>query len=378
MRTILILIIILSCAFVEAGDSLVSSERVTLAQVMRNNKLHTLLVLADNGSAIDAIDLSLLFNTNADMLDIYHKIGFDKLVKLSLENNSIYQSYPLEDLLSPAGKNSHHIAVGLNYRKHADEVNTRQMPFLFVKTTKPTRQQAINVNSSELLDYEVELCVRPLTTMENMPIDEEPAFGFFLCGDFTDRAELLRNINTENLQSGRGFSKAKSKVGYFPTGPYMVISRHWQRFIAAIELSLTLNGKLKQRAMANLMIWPLRKILEKSWLYDENNQPLYTKKVSTWLPNNLISEKMVFLTGTPEGIIFKPPPISFKIIAAAKYIYTGAISNMSLKDYVLEQYIQSLLEQHTFLQPGDQLIISANYLGKLTIKISEIDNSTAQ
>jgi 2-keto-4-pentenoate hydratase/2-oxohepta-3-ene-1,7-dioic acid hydratase in catechol pathway len=369
MKIFITLLIIFTSSCTYGQKILPINKGVTLAQTMIKNKVHTLLVLDDNGDFINAIDLNVLFKTDADIISLYHTIGFNKLVSVSLQNNIKAQSYAINSLLSPAGNNKHHVASGLNYRKHANEVDSKQIPFLFVKATKPTRQQNIQVNDNELLDYEVELCARPLTTLTELPDKKEPAFGFFLCGDFTDRAELLRNINLDNIQSGRGFSDAKSKTGYFPTGPYMVISRNWQQFIENTELSLVLNGKTMQKTMAKQMVWPLTTIIEKSWLYTQENKPLHTKKVLSLLPNKVISEQMTFLTGTPEGTLFKAPNTIFKIKSAIKYIFTGAFVDMKLTNFVISDYSQQQLKEKTFLQPQDKITLKTNFLGKIDLKI---------
>ncbi len=165
MKIIIFLLLVIVSLSAQGQKILPANKGITLAQAMINNSRHSLLVLADNNSVISAIDLSTRYKTNADMISVYHAIGYDRLVELSTKNNVKTISLPIDKLLSPAGSDSHHVAAGLNYGKHADEVDSKHVPFLFVKATKATRQQNISVNPQELLDYEVELCARPLTTM---------------------------------------------------------------------------------------------------------------------------------------------------------------------------------------------------------------------
>lgn len=370
MKTILTLALLLVSLVANGQEILPADKGTTLAQTTINGNVHTLLVIAEKGENIEAIDLSNLYQSTKDMIGIYHDVGYQGLVTLSLANTAAAQLYPISDLLSPAGTHSHHVAAGLNYRKHADEVDSEQVPFLYVKATKPTRQQSITVNAQELLDYEVELCARPLRALTVQPQQNEPTFGFFLCGDFTDRAELLRHIDIDNMQSGRGFSNAKSKQGYFPTGPYMVISKDWQQFINNTELKLSLNGQLKQNAMAKEMVWSLSKMLEKTWQLNKNNYAVHSNKVGSLSPNKTIDEKMVFLTGTPEGILFGAPGVGFKIKTAIKYVFTGNFCDMKLTDFVLKEYSRELLEEKTLLQPGDEVILSASYLGQIQLTIT--------
>jgi len=369
MKTILTLALLLWSQLSYGQQILPISQGITLAQIETYNKVETLLVVADNGTNIDAINLSRLFNSNKDMISLYQEIGFNRFVNIPSAHTNKIQRYLIDKLLSPAGRSSHHVALGLNYQKHANEVNAKQQPFFFVKATKATRQQDITVSTEELLDYEIELCARPLNVLDSVPMNDTPAFGLFLCGDFTDRAKLLKNIDVDNLQSGRGFSLAKSNKNYFPTGPYLVISKNWQDFIDNTRLTLRLNGQLKQNVLAKELIWPLNTILEKSWQHNSNNKSVHNEQVTSLLPDNQISPNMVFLTGTPEGIMFRPPNIGFKISSALKFILLGHFFNNTLTDYVIQQYNQKLLAEKAMLQPGDQLTLSANYLGKLSINI---------
>ncbi|MCP4988254.1 MAG: hypothetical protein GY928_20065 [Colwellia sp.] len=85
------------------------------------------------------------------------------------------------------------------------------------------------------------------------------------------RAKRLKNVDVDNLRSGRGFSDAKSKRSYFPTGPYLVITQNWQDFIDSTRLTLKLNDQLKQDALGEEMIWPLSTMLEKTWQHSLTN-----------------------------------------------------------------------------------------------------------
>jgi len=369
MKTIILLTLLMINPVIKANEIISPSKGITLAVIQNSRQVHALLVLADTGDHIKAIDISKHFGVTGGIIEQYQKVGYEKLRQLAIEQNGKVTSYSIKQLLSPAGEGAHHLALGLNYAKHAKEVNDEAKPFMFVKATVATRAQPISVDMSELLDYEVELCARPLQTLTTVPAVDEPAFGFFICGDFTDRAKLLRGIDTENLQSGQGFSYAKSKANYFPTGPYMVISKHWQKFIADTQLSLILNGELKQQEKAEKLLWPLNTIIEKALHHSRHNTAGDSEIVASLLPAGKISPKITILTGTPEGILVKPPETSFKVISAFNYILTGKFTDSSLINYVIERYIAKLMTEKSTLQPNDQLLLKANYLGEIKITI---------
>ncbi|QBG35442.1 fumarylacetoacetate hydrolase family protein [Litorilituus sediminis] len=347
-----------------------ANKGITLAMTEQNDQLLVLLVVKNHGDNIDAINLSEKFALTGDVVAVYQKLGYEKIQSIALNNRQKTQSYPIANLLSPAGNHPAHIAAGLNYHKHADEVEAKQKPFLFAKSTTPTRSEAIKVYKHELLDYEVELCARPLTKITDTTDILATEFALFLCGDFTDRALLMRGINLDNIQSGQGFEQAKSKTGYFPTGPFMIISKDWRTLVNDIELTTKLNGQIKQRAMASEMVWPIDKIA-KNTLLQSNQVNASTSQHSPLLTNKELNSDMSILTGTPEGIMFSPPDTRFKIATAMKYVFSGSFTSTELKKYVIEQYIAEQLKHKRLLQPSDQLTLSATYLGSIELTISE-------
>ena len=370
MKYLLTLIFFAMSCTSNALTLLPANKGITLAMTEQNDQLLVLIVTKDNGDKIDAINLSEKFSLTGDAIEVYHMLGYEKIQSVALNSQQKTQSYLKANLLSPAGNHTTHIAAGLNYNKHADEVDAKQKPFLFAKSTTPTRSEDIKIYKHELLDYEVELCARPLTKVSDTREILATEFALFLCGDFTDRALLMRGINLNNIQSGQGFEQAKSKAGYFPTGPFMIISKEWRTLINDIELTTYLNGQIKQRAMASEMVWSIDKIA-KNTLLQSNQLSTSTRPQSPLLANNELTPNISILTGTPEGIMFSPPDTSFKIATAMKYVFSGSFTSTELKKYVIEQYIAEQLNHKRLLQPSDQLTLSATYLGSIQLTISE-------
>ena len=245
----------------------------------------------------------------------------------------------------------------------------KRRPFLFLKTVRATREQDIATDSDTLLDYEAEICARPLQEIDGYDSGADLAFGFFICGDFTDRAALMRNINLDDMQSGAGFNRAKSRRGYFPTGPYMVIPKNREKFLRNASFSLYRNDTLKQRSSAASMIWPLNAIIESTFEAQRSNRPTYSRRSKKWLTDSKITTDMTILTGTPEGVIMRPPSLGFRITRAITYLFKGAFFNITLREHVIESYIKELQTKRVFLQNNEKITVTGSFMGRMELKI---------
>lgn len=351
------------------------NEGLTLAQINEQDRLKTLAVIEDNGRIVKAIHLSKLTGVTGGIVETYQKLGYDAIADIIDHNKaSPLEPYPYEQLVSPAGTGLHHIALGFNYADHADEIEQEHQPFVFLKATQPTREQSIETDGNTLLDYEVEICARSLNPIgESLPggTDEDNMeFGFFLCGDFTDRASLMRNIDLDNMRSGRGFSDAKSQKNYFPTGPYMVVPKDSRVFLSKVAFSLYRNGVPKQKSSTSDMIWSLDAIMEEVFNHHEKQKPTYSNRINNWLIDDQVTTDMVILTGTPEGVIMKPPTTTFKAIKGITYLLTGSFLDMDLRSYVIDRYIQAKLDEGVFLQPGERVVLRSSFLGEIRLDIA--------
>ncbi|GLS24566.1 fumarylacetoacetate hydrolase family protein [Marinibactrum halimedae] len=240
---------------------------------------------------------------------------------------------------------------------------------MFLKAVTPTREHPIAFDENRLLDYEVELCAKPIHPV-NLKSVKHAQFAFFLCGDFTDRAALMRNVDPSNLQSGKGFSKAKSLPGYFPTGPYLVIPKNQEMFLNHVSLSLTYNGQQMQIASTKDLIWRLPKILSHLLSLTESNQPTYSE-IKTWLPSRGLDNEISFLTGTPDGVLMRPPNLWYKVKMAIWYFvsFHFLTNDDSIRQYVLENYLAKQFENKHYLQSGDNIVLSARWLGLIHVHI---------
>lgn len=344
---------------------------LTLALINNEGRLNTLLVLEDNGESVKAVNLSNISGVTGDIPTVYQRLGSSNIISIVADNQTTSSAdYSYSDLLSPAGVGKHHIGLGFNYAKHAGEVNAEERPFLFLKTIQATRQQGILTNSGTLLDYEIEICARPLESIAPSDKVENIPFGFFICGDFTDRADLMRNIDIDNMQSGAGFSKSKSRPGFFPTGPYMVVPSSQRTFIDHASFTLLRNSTVKQSSTLSEMTWSLDTIVKQIFIARDLDYPTFSNRSNKWLPSEKITSDMVILTGTPEGVVMRPPPLWTKIKYGFWFVLSGEMFDTSMRDYVIDNYIVDLLKERTFLQPNERVTMSGNFMGKLQIMVT--------
>jgi 2,4-diketo-3-deoxy-L-fuconate hydrolase len=360
-----------------AADLAPLQEALTLARYAgADGRVHTLAVLQDDGQAVSGVDLSHLLNRyDAYSLDVMQGYSHDDLAhRIEAEKARVQRTYA--DLL-PAVAGSHHPALGINYAEHGRETSMTE-PFLFPKMVATSAAvHQLTYQPEWLLDYEVELGVvfdRTVTASTSL---DEARLGFLVINDFTDRADLMRHVNTKNLGSGTGFSDAKSLPNFFPTGPYVVVPRQWRTFWPALQLSLTVNGQTRQQEKADNMVWKLDKIIaeivatkgEKHWVSRQQPTALFE--------GDGIPKGAVLLTGTPSGVAFRAPSGGFIAWAITKSIFTFSwLWGQSPIAYMKESFIKEQHHQPAYLKPGDVVVTSISKLGHITTTIQPAAKAT--
>jgi 2-keto-4-pentenoate hydratase/2-oxohepta-3-ene-1,7-dioic acid hydratase in catechol pathway len=354
-----------------SGELAPIDEAVTLAQVRDKGRIHTLLVLADRHKSITGIDLSAYSGLFvADPFQIVRKLGHQGLVALAQSSTAPKRTWPYTELLPVSRNYQHHVAVGTNYPEHAEETDLDEGVFLFPKIVQGTPPiTGIVAKPDYLLDYEVELCVQFDRVIKNVTDFAQSQKGFFVCGDFTDRASLLREVDTSNIESGIGFTDAKSMPGFFPTGPYLVIPRDWQGFLEKIRLRLFVNEQLRQDAQVVDMIMPLDEIVTTALQTGREARWRYAKKPVSLLPKDKLQKGAVVLTGTPAGVVFRPPGTGFIVRHGLGYVFSGAFLKTGPVDYVVEKHIDRQMAEGKYLKPGDSIALTATFLGAITVTI---------
>jgi 2-keto-4-pentenoate hydratase/2-oxohepta-3-ene-1,7-dioic acid hydratase in catechol pathway len=187
------------------------------------------------------------------------------------------------------------LAVGRNYRKHAEEGARAQgtevkPPTFFTKAITsiagPYDEIRIDPAVSDKIDWEVELGVVVGKEGANLSraVALDHVFGY----------TVINDVSARDIQNGWGgqFFKGKSLDGSCPSGPWVVTADEVPD-PQALRLRLLVNGEVKQDASTADMIYPVDEVIR--WL----------SIGMTLLPGMLIA------TGTPEGVGFARQPPEF-------------------------------------------------------------------
>jgi 2-keto-4-pentenoate hydratase/2-oxohepta-3-ene-1,7-dioic acid hydratase in catechol pathway len=189
------------------------------------------------------------------------------------------RSYGLNDVeLLPPSYPQKIIAVGLNYRDHAEEVGMPipTEPMLFMKPPSsliPHGGSIIYPAMSERVDYEAELAVVVKTQCIRVPTREAPAhiLGYTCANDVT-----ARDLQIKDGQ----WTRAKGFDTFCPLGPFIETDVDLDELV----VELRLNGETRQSsAVSNLIFSPAELVS-------------FVSHIMTLYPGDVI------ITGTPSGI----------------------------------------------------------------------------
>lgn len=170
------------------------------------------------------------------------------------------------------------IAIGLNYRDHAAELSMDlpDEPVLFLKPPSAvigSGESIIYPNASKQVEFEGELAVVVGKTASHVAVVEAKQYilGYTCANDVTAR----------DLQKKDGqWTRAKGFDTFCPLGPHVETDID----AADLNISLSLNGRVKQSSSTARMIHKVEEILS------------FVSQVMTLLPGDVI------LTGTPPGV----------------------------------------------------------------------------
>ncbi|MFT6051351.1 MAG: 2,4-diketo-3-deoxy-L-fuconate hydrolase [Halioglobus sp.] len=259
-----------------------------------------LLVVGADSAGVKAFDLAVEANRSfSDSLDALKLLGGAQLRALAASQPQT-QSYSWAQLGIPINETYPHIAAGTNYREHADEVGHTGDPFVFPKLSRVTGWNA-DVHEGTRLDFEVELCAIPLTEHS---VASPASLGYLICGDYTDRWLLIKEMDIGGPMGPTGFPAGKGGQSRFPVGSLLVVPQA-EDFYKGIELKLYLNGSLRQKSSAGEMIWPPHKTLNKA-LADCKVPYFMSGEEMVVTPScESVPAGTLLLTGTPGGVMFK-------------------------------------------------------------------------
>lgn len=346
-------------------------EALTLAQ-FRNGlgEIVTILVVDYDGETVTGIDFADF--GAARLEDPFQVLAqMDKADLLATKDQlKATVEISVERLLPTGPPGMRHIGIGTNFPEHAEEAMSDSV-FVFPKfgTATPSRT-SVAASPSDLMDYEIELCARfdrPISSLVDFDVAVK---GFFLCGDFTDRIALLELADFDNLDSGYGFSDAKSGQGFFPTGPFLVVPDDWASFIADTRMMTEHNGQPRQDARGEEMILDFRGLAQKS-LGDMSAPRFYFDGDFFKLtPEPYIASSTTLMSGTSEGVIFTTPRRHDYIEIFLAYLASGGpLSGKSLSDVGIPVFVENEVAGGHFLKPGDVVTYRSSTLGDIVVDI---------
>jgi 2-keto-4-pentenoate hydratase/2-oxohepta-3-ene-1,7-dioic acid hydratase in catechol pathway len=183
------------------------------------------------------------------------------------------------------------LALGLNYRSHADEFNASypDTPILFLKGTNsvmgPGEPIVLPKAGPDEVDYEAELAVVIGKTAKNVSKEEalDYVLGYTCANDVSARDWQVRKQRNQ-------WARGKSFDTFCPLGPCMV-TRDEIKDPNRLRVRAILNGKTMQDSDTSYMIFDVASVISD------------LSRSMTLLPGTVI------MTGTPDGVGFtrKPP-----------------------------------------------------------------------
>jgi 2-keto-4-pentenoate hydratase/2-oxohepta-3-ene-1,7-dioic acid hydratase in catechol pathway len=180
------------------------------------------------------------------------------------------------------------IAIGLNYRKHAEEGGAAipEHPLVFAKLTSsllaPGEAIQLPQAAPDEVDFEAELAV--VIGKRARHVSEEDALSHvlgYLCANDVSARDCQKHRD-------RQWTRGKSFDTFCPLGPCLVIDSNIDP--NALPIRSRLDGRVMQESNTADMIFSVPQLIS------------YLSKQFTLLPGTVI------LTGTPEGVGFARDP----------------------------------------------------------------------
>ena len=347
-------------------------EAVTLAQSVREDgTLATLVVTAledDGAMAIDLSQVGAPVTTNP--FAVLAGFSYDELRAIAAREG-VARYYSMAQLVPAAPGGSRHIGTGTNFPEHAEEASSNSV-FQFPKFGAAMgARSSVEGRPDVLLDYEVEFCMRFDREIASRSDFDAAVKGLFLCGDFTDRSALIRTIDPDNLDSGRGFSDGKSRADFYPSGALLVVPRDWKAFIAEERMTTRVNGERRQDARGGEMTLDFGALAEKALGDMDRDRFLYDGGYYKLAPQPAITPEMTLMSGTAEGVIFTQPSRGDIIEGGVQWLVTaGWARGVGFIDGIIEAFIADELESCHFLQPGDVVEHRSSRMGDIRVDVT--------
>jgi 2-keto-4-pentenoate hydratase/2-oxohepta-3-ene-1,7-dioic acid hydratase in catechol pathway len=330
----------------------------------------TLLVTGLGRDLVQATDLTGFgAPLDADVFDVMAKLGRGGLERAFHAEGQ--RHYAVERLLPAGGAGLRHVATGANFPEYAEEVGNGEA-FNFPKFGPATpARTSVMLKPGALLDYEVEICARFDRDISSVADFDAARKAFFLCGQFTDRARLMRLVDPKHVGSGRGFSDAKSANDFFPTGPFLVIPRDWRSFVGGQRVTTQVNREVRQDVRGAEMILDFRAIVGKALTNGGGGSYTYRGSPVLLLVAGKIARGAAVMSGTSGGVIFMPPRARDFLAAGTRYIFTGPmLRGESARRVMIEGFIDKQRAAGRYLKVGDVVSHRSSTMGDLTVRVT--------
>jgi len=213
------------------------------------------------------------------------------------------------------------VCVGLNYRKHAAEINlpVPKQPVLFNKYNNALLHHTGTIKLpavAKKFDYEIELVI--VMGKEARDVSEKDALSY-VAGYATGNDFSARDLQ---IEAGGQWMVGKTSDGFAPLGPYFITAE--QVNPDNLNLECRVNGETRQSSNTNDLVFNCSQIIS------------YTSARISLRPGDII------YTGTPGGVIFN-----------------GAVNGVATRK-----------EKWDWLKAGDKIACSIEKLGELKFDLA--------
>lgn len=207
------------------------------------------------------------------------------------------------------------------------------------------KEREIKLNA--LLDHEAELAFVLLEDVSYDALesaDFKPKLGFFVANDLSARSIAILGEGQTDKYDYWGLSK--SFDGFTPISERVwVPNEYHSAAIPCVKLQTRVNGELRQdQSTANLIYTPEDML----------------RFINAKYPSTPLKKGDIVLTGTPGGVILNVPRWKARLANLLDFDRYTKLSVSQKKDSAKK-----------FLQPGNQVQVSAQWLGSVTIELEE-------
>ncbi|MBC7204415.1 MAG: fumarylacetoacetate hydrolase family protein [Pusillimonas sp.] len=192
---------------------------------------------------------------------------------------------------TPVAGSRQFVAIGLNYRKHAEEAGMEipKEPVIFTKaitSLSGPNDDIVLPDDAKEGDWEIELGFIMGTTARKVPVEKALDYvaGYCLANDVSERHWQIKR--------GGQWSKGKSFDTFGPIGPWLVTTDEIPD-PQKLDMELKVNGEVRQKSNTGDMIFTVAQIVS------------HLSQFMTLLPGDVV------ITGTPSGVGLGMKPQQF-------------------------------------------------------------------